>query len=57
MITLFKNIKELIQVRTEPISFVSGEEMKNLPTIKNAYLLVENGLISDFWKYGPLVRN
>ena len=48
MSILFKNIKELIQVRTETISFVSGKEMKSLPTIKNAYLLIENGLISDF---------
>ena len=50
MATLFKNIKELIQVRTEPISFVSGKEMSELPTIKNAFLVVENGLISDFGK-------
>jgi len=50
MSTLFKNIKELVQVRKEPLSFVSGKEMSELPTIKNAYLLVENGLISDFGK-------
>lgn len=48
MATLFKNIKELIQVRTESTSFVSGKEMKTVPTIKNAFLVVENGLISDF---------
>ncbi|WP_282124449.1 imidazolonepropionase [Algibacter mikhailovii] len=48
MKTLFKNIKELIQVRTEPISFVSGKQMNVLPTIKNAFLLVENGVISNF---------
>jgi len=48
MSILFKNIKELIQVRTEPLPFVSGKEMKILPIIKNAYLLIENGLISDF---------
>ncbi len=48
MITLFKNIKELIQVREEPTDFVSGKEMKELPTIKNAYLLVEDGLIADY---------
>lgn len=48
MSTLFKNIKELIQVRTGHVSFVSGKEMNILPTIKNAYLLVENGLITDF---------
>lgn len=51
MTTLFKNIKELIQVRTEPVSFLSGKEMGYLPTIKNAFLLIENGLISDF---GPM---
>ncbi len=48
MTILFKNIKELIQVRTEQISFVSGKKMQELPTIKNAYLLIKNGLISDF---------
>ena len=48
MITLFKNIKELIQVRTEPVSFLSGKEMGHLPTIKNAFLLIKNGIISDF---------
>ena len=48
MATLFKNIKELIQIRQEPISFVSGKEMNVLPTIKNAYLVVKNGLIADF---------
>ncbi|PHR69613.1 MAG: imidazolonepropionase [Lutibacter sp.] len=48
MTILFKNIKELIQVRTEQISFVSGKEMNVLPTIKNAYLIIENGFIADF---------
>ena len=48
MATLFKNIKELIQVRQEPVFFVSGEEMNVLPTIKNAFLVVKNGLIADF---------
>ncbi|QTE22272.1 imidazolonepropionase [Polaribacter cellanae] len=45
---LFKNIKELIQVRKTHVNFLSGKEMSILPTIKNAFLLVENGLISDF---------
>jgi imidazolonepropionase len=48
MKTLFKNIKELVQVRNEPISFVSGADMNILPSIKNAFLLVENGLIANF---------
>ena len=45
---LFKNIKELIQVRPKTISRVEGAEMKILPTIKNAYLFVEEGRIADF---------
>ena len=50
MRTLFKNIKELIQVRENTVSFIAGAEMKKLPTIKNAFLLVENGIISNFGK-------
>ena len=52
MSTLFKNIKELIQVRDKPISFVAGAEMKILPTLKNAYLVIKKGLIADFGSMG-----
>jgi imidazolonepropionase len=45
---LIINIKELIQVRENDIIKVSGAEMKKLPTIKNAYLLIENDLIADY---------
>ncbi len=45
---LFKNIKELIQVREEGINFISGKAMNELPTIKKAYLLIEDGVISEF---------
>ena len=48
MNVLFKNIKELLQVRPSHLSVVSGGEMKVLPTIKNAYLIVENGRIKNF---------
>jgi len=48
MTTLFVNIKELVQVRTEPIPFIAGDDMKELPCIKNAFLLVEDGKIKDF---------
>ena len=48
---LFTNIKELLQVRDQAPSKLSGQEMKNLPTIKNAFLLVNAGLIAD---YGPM---
>lgn len=45
---LISNIKELIQVREKGISKVSGLEMSILPTIKNAFLLIENDVISAF---------
>lgn len=48
MIILFKNIKELVQVRDEQIDFLAGVEMKELPTIKHAYLLIEDGIIVDY---------
>ena len=48
MKTLFYNIKELIQVRENNVSILKGDEMKELPSIKNAYLLVENDLIADY---------
>jgi imidazolonepropionase len=48
MKTLIINIKELLQVRDTSVLKVSGAEMAVLPTIKNAYLVIENDLISDF---------
>lgn len=48
MNVLFINIKELIQVREKAVDFLSGKEMNVLPTIKNAFLLIENGLIADY---------
>ncbi len=45
---LFKNIKELIQVRERSVAFVAGKHMKELPSVKNAFLLVEDGIITDF---------
>lgn len=48
MNVLFVNIKELLQVRENTIDFLSGKEMGQLPTLKNAFLLVKDGLIADF---------
>ena len=48
MQTLIINIKELLQVRETAIEKVSGNEMAVLPTIKNAYLLIENETIAAF---------
>ncbi len=51
MITLIKNIKELLQVRETSVSKVSGAEMAILPTIQNAFLVIKDNLIADF---GPM---
>ncbi len=48
MKTLIINIKELLQVREENVLKVSGPEMKTLPKLENAYLVIENNLIQDF---------
>lgn len=48
MQTLIINIKELLQVRETPIEMVSGSEMATLPTLKNAFLLIENDTITSY---------
>ncbi len=48
---LIKNIKELLQVRDENVKILSGAEMKILPSIKDAYLLIDNDVIKSF---GPM---
>jgi len=45
---LIRNIKELIQTQDNPVKKVSGKDMASLPTIKNAYLYIEDGLIKGF---------
>lgn len=48
MTKLFINIKEIIQVREASVKKVSGAAISVLPTIKNAFLYIKNGIISDF---------
>ena len=48
MKTLIINIQELLQIRDSSIIKVSVAEMAQLPSIKNAYLIIENDLINDF---------
>ncbi|MFD0963907.1 imidazolonepropionase [Pseudofulvibacter geojedonensis] len=50
---LFVNIKQLLQIdRDEKV--VSGAEMKILPQIANAYLLIDDNIISDYGKMEQL---
>jgi len=51
---LFTNIKELLQVRENSVLKLSGKEMNILPTIKNAWLLIEDDKISDYGKMDDL---
>ncbi len=51
MRVLFKNIGQLVQIRSEKERYVSGAAMHELPCIEDAFLLVEEGRILDF---GPM---
>ncbi len=44
---LIKNIGQLLQVRPDKKA-LRGQEMNRLPLIKNAYLLIKDGIISNF---------
>jgi imidazolonepropionase len=48
MSILIKNIKELLQVRETNVTKLSGSEMATLPSIKNAWLLLNEGVIKGF---------
>lgn len=48
MSILFTNIKELLQVREHTNEPLREKEMDDLPSIKNAYLWLEDGLIKDY---------
>jgi imidazolonepropionase len=47
MTTLISNIKQLVGVREES-KLLRGKELSFLPSIENAYLVVENGLIAEY---------
>jgi len=54
MKTLFFNIKELVQIRDQSILKVAGAAMKVLPSIQNAFLIVENERIADYGRMSEL---
>lgn len=53
---LIKNIKQLIQAEENPRFIVKGEDMKNLPVIENAYLLIDGERIKDFGKMSEMPK-
>ncbi len=53
---LLTHIKELLQVRENCPPKLSGKEMKELPTLKNAWVFISHGIIEDYGtmdKMGP----
>ena len=49
MTTLVTNINQLVGVREET-KILRGKELANLPSIANAYLIIEDGVIADYGK-------
>lgn len=54
MKVLISNIKELLQIRQAGVKKLSGSEMKELPSIRNGWILAEDGKIADFGKMETL---
>lgn len=54
---VYKNIKALMGAYEAPVSCLKGKEMDNVPTIRGAYLIVdENGMIADFGAMSDLPK-
>jgi imidazolonepropionase len=56
MSILIINIKELLQIRDSGVLKVSGEDMKVLPTLKNAYVLIEDDTIVDYGSMDDIIK-
>lgn len=54
MKVLIRNIKQLLQVRDNPVRKVSGKEMKTLPVLENAFLFIDGDRIADYGKMEDL---
>ncbi|MGN6194623.1 MAG: imidazolonepropionase [Ginsengibacter sp.] len=50
---IFTNIRSLVNTR-DGTGFIRGNELAILPSIQNAYLIVEDGVIADFGKMEDL---
>lgn len=53
MRTIFRNIGSLVGILPEGKDRLLGEEMSRVGTIEDAFLVVEDGRISDFGRSGP----
>jgi imidazolonepropionase len=57
MTILIKNIRELVMFENHPVQKVSGMKMSEPGTLKNAWLLIDDGLIKDFGAMPDLPGN
>ena len=48
MKTVIKNIAEIIQTETTPRKWVAGSDMKSISTIKDAFIEIQDGIITSF---------
>ena len=56
---LITNIKGLVQVREQALSFVAGKDMALLPVLENSFLAIKDGVIAAFGSmnmFDPLMR-
>lgn len=51
---LITNIKALVGIHPKEKKVLRGNEMAHLPSLENAWLLLENGLIKDFGEMGTI---
>ena len=45
---IIKNIAEIIQTESNPQTWIAGKDMKKINTIKDAFIVIEDGLIAGF---------
>ena len=53
---VFTNIKQLLQIRSNKIRSVTGKSMRELPLIENAFICIENDLISGFGEMNSFIQ-
>ncbi len=54
---LIRNIKQLLQTESEMRDKVAGTEMASLPSIHDAYLFIEDGVIKSFGSMADLMKS
>ena len=48
MKTVVKNIAELVQTESKSRKWIAGKDMLKINTIKDAFIEIEDGLITNF---------